>query len=127
MTTTAGTLANIVEVYEKPVVAYGRECWMKIDIGGDCIDLSLDDIESIALCYAITVHKVQGNQFTHSLVILDNFYLIDKSWLYTCINASRESMLFIGNRNQLVNTVDAAEFSANRHHGVPLKLEVSDE
>ena len=122
-----GTLANIVEVYEKPVVAYGRECWMKIDIGGDCIDLSLDDIESIALCYAITVHKVQGNQFTHSLVILDNFYLIDKSWLYTCINASRESMLFIGNRNQLVNTVDAAEFSANRHHGVPLKLEVSDE
>lgn len=122
-----GTLADIVEVYEKPVVAYGRECWMKINIGGDCIDLSLDDIESIALCYAITAHKVQGNQFSHSLVILDNFYLIDKSWLYTCINASKESMLFIGNKSQLVNTVDATEFSAKRYCGVPLKLEVSDE
>ncbi|GAA5139396.1 ATP-dependent DNA helicase [Thalassotalea piscium] len=122
-----GTLANIVEVYEKPVVAYGRDCWMKIEIGGDCIDLSIEDIESIALCYAITAHKVQGNQFNHSLVILDNFYLIDKSWLYTCINASKESMLFIGKRSQLINTVDATEFSAKRHCGVPLKLEVSDE
>ncbi len=122
-----GTLANIVEVYEKPIVAYGRECWIKIDIDGDHIDLSLDDIESIALCYAITAQKVQDNQFNHSLVVLDNFYLINKSWLYTCLNASRESILFIGNKSQLVNAVDASEYSTKRHCGVPLKLEVSDE
>ena len=122
-----GTLANILEVYEKPIVEYGRECWMKIDIDGDHIDLSLDDIESVALCYAITAHKVQGNQFTNSLVVLDSFYLIDKSWLYTCINASKESMLLIGNKCQLINTVDGTEFSTKRYHGVPLKLEDSNE
>lgn len=122
-----GTLANIVEVYEKPVVVYGRECWMKISIGGDCINLSLDEIESIALCYAITAHKVQGNQFNHSLVVLDIFYLINKPWLYTCINASSDSILFIGNKSQLVAQVNTTDFSAKRHHGTPLKLEVSGE
>lgn len=122
-----GTLANIAEIYEKPVVIYGREYWMKINIGDDCIDLSSDDIESISLCYAITAHKVQTNQFTHSLVVLDNFYLINKPWLYTCINASSDSILFIGNKSQLVAQVNTTDFSAKRHHGTPLKLEVSGE
>lgn len=122
-----GTLATIVEVYEQPVVAYGRECWMSIEVSGKYIDLSLEDIDSIVLSYAITAQKLQGFQFSHSLVVLDNFYLINKSWIYTCINASRDSILFVGDKEYLVNKVDSTDFSIKRHHGIPLKLEVSDE
>lgn len=122
-----GTLATIVKIYEQPVFAYGREYIMSIDLNGKFVDLSLEDIDSIALSYAITAYKVKSYQFSHTLVILDNLYLINKSWLYTYVNASIDSILFVGDKVELVNKVSATDFSVKRHHGIALSLDISNE
>jgi ATP-dependent exoDNAse (exonuclease V) alpha subunit len=122
-----GTLGAVTRIYEKPVIAYGKECWISIRVAGNEIDLSLEDIDSIALAYAITAQRIQGYKFSYTLIVLDNFYFVNKAWLYTCISASSDSTLFVGNKYFLLNKVDATDFSVKRHHGIPLVLEVSDE
>lgn len=119
-----GDLATVHEVFTKPEILHGRECLLSILVSGSVMELSKEDIDCISLCYAITAHKIQSHKFENSIVLLDNFYLISKAWLYTAVNATQKNLMFIGNKDGLVSKLNSPEFSNERYFGIPLKLAV---
>lgn len=118
----SGVLSTIHEVFDKPKIIHGRECLLSIVINEQSIEISKDDLECISLSYAITAHKVQNYKYENTIVVLDNFYQISKAWLYTVINATKENLLFIGNRDALSMKLNSTEFSLKRHFGIPITL-----
>jgi len=86
------------------------------------LDLTKDDLECLSFSYAINAYKVQSYKFENTILVLDNFYLISKSWLYTAINASRSSLIFIGDRDALNKKFNSTDFNRARYFGTPLEL-----
>jgi len=121
---TSGDLAVVNEVFDESIIVHGRECLLSILVNGTVVELSKEDISCLSLCYAITAHKIQNHKFENSAVVLDNFYLISKAWLYTAVNATQENLMFIGNKDGLLSKLNSTEFSNERYFGIPLKLAV---
>jgi acetylglutamate kinase len=120
----SGDLAIVHEVFNEPVIVHGRECLLSILVNETVVELSKEDIDCLSICYAITAHKVQNHKFESSVVVLDNFYLINKAWLYTAANATHKNLMFIGNKVGLARELNSPEFSNKRYFGIPLKLAV---
>jgi hypothetical protein len=120
----SGDIAVVHEVFNESVVVHGRECLLSILVNGAEVELSKEDIDCLSICYAITAHKVQNHKFENSVVVLDNFYLINKAWLYTALNATQENLMFVGNKDGLISELNSPEFSNKRYFGIPLKLVV---
>ncbi|GAA0814305.1 ATP-dependent RecD-like DNA helicase [Colwellia asteriadis] len=118
----SGALSTIHEVFDKSKIVHGRECLLSIVVDEQVIEISKEELECISLSYAITAHKVQNHHYENTMIVLDNFYLISKAWLYTVINATDENLLFIGNRNALSVKMNTSEFSLQRHFGIPITL-----
>lgn len=117
-----GTFATIYEIFDKPRITHGRECLLSIIVNNQIIEISKEDLESINLSYAMTAHKIQNYRFKNTIVVLDNFYLITKAWLYTVISASEENLLFIGNRDELNLKMSTYEFNLKKYFGIPITL-----
>jgi len=120
----SGDMAVVHEVFNEPVIAHGRECLLSILVNGAEVELSKEDIDCLSICYAITAHKVQNHKFENSVIVLDNFYLINKAWIYTAVNAAQENLMFVGNKDGLVSELNSLEFSDKRYFGIPLKLAI---
>jgi hypothetical protein len=118
----SGVLSTIHEVFDKPKIIHGRECFLSILVDKQVIEISKEELECISLSYAITAHKLQNYYYKNTIVVLDNFYLISKAWLYTVINATEENLLFLGNRDALSTNLTTTEFSLKRHFGIPITL-----
>ena len=119
----SGEFAFIHKIYEDSLLIHGRECLASISMGGEIIEMSKDDLECLSISYALTAHKLQGKEIENAIVILDNPYLINKSWLYTVVAAIRESMLLVGSREHLETAISSNTYSEERYFGIPLKLE----
>lgn len=120
----SGAFAIIHKVFDEPLIILGRECLLSISINGKIIEMSEEDVECLSINYAITASKIQGRKFKNTIVLLDNSYLINKAWLYTATTASGESMILVGNRDNLEKTVCSTDFSEKRHFGIPLTLAI---
>ena len=118
----SGQMAIVYKVYDAPILLRGRECVLSIKVNHKLLDLTKDDLECLSFSYAINAYKVQSYKFENTILVLDNFYLISKSWLYTAINASRSSLIFIGDRDALNKKFNSTDFNRARYFGTPLEL-----
>lgn len=120
---TNGTMGVINEVFQSPQFFGGRECLLSVEIEGSIIALTKSDIENINLSYAITAYKIQGHRFKNSIIVLDNPFLINKAWLYTVINSTEESLIFIGDKASLITSFNETDTNLQRCFGTPIVLE----
>jgi exodeoxyribonuclease V alpha subunit len=86
-----GTL-GLVSVVEIKDSAYAK---VQTD-EGDIVDIDHQLIFDIELSYAITVHKAQGSQFPHIIVVLTNSSMANRSWLYTAITRAEVQVDIVG-------------------------------
>ncbi len=118
-----GTLGFVSEVFSNPKLINGRECLIRIECAGETVELTLSDIKNIALSYAITAYKVQGYKFKNTIILIDNPFLINKAWLYTAINSTDESLIFIGDNDSLISSFNEKDTDSLRCFGTPITLE----
>ena len=83
------------------------------DIG--IIEYELEELEDIALAYAVSVHKAQGSEF--DIVIMPvstmHFVMLKRKLIYTAVTRAKKSLILIGDVKAL--QMGATRIEANRN------------
>lgn len=76
-------------------------------MSGRSIVYDRDALESLALAYACTVHKVQGSEFPAVIVVLHttHFILLSRSLLYTAVTRAKRLVVVIGDERALARAI----------------------
>ncbi len=87
--------------YVTKVSDSGSRVW--IDVQGRAQMLVGKSISNISLAYCLTVHKSQGSEYDHVVLLLDDTYshMITKRSLLTAITRAKKSITIIGNATTL--------------------------
>lgn len=94
-----GTLGVIEKAYDAPEEGHGNpreQLSAKINFDTGLKNVTVDDLDSMQLAYAITVHKSQGSQFKRVIVPVVKEPLMDRSLLYTAVTRGVEQVVLIG-------------------------------
>jgi exodeoxyribonuclease V alpha subunit len=81
----------------------------------------LDALGEVSPAFAMTVHKAQGSEFDHVLVVLpeEDLPLLTRELVYTALTRARHSVLIVGDRDLLARAVGRV---VQRHCGLAEKL-----
>jgi exodeoxyribonuclease V alpha subunit len=81
----------------------------------------LDALGDVSPAFAMTVHKAQGSEFDHVLVVLpeQDMPLVTRELVYTALTRARHSVLIVGDRDLLARAVGRV---VQRHCGLAEKL-----
>jgi exodeoxyribonuclease V alpha subunit len=76
--------------------------------GGEVVMVSPSQLEAVETVYAMTVHKSQGSQFDHVVMILPapDSPILTRELLYTAITRARERVTMVGSREALVAAIE---------------------
>lgn len=83
-----GEIGTITDITNKEVV---------VDFSGRTIIYNHTDIDELDLAFALTIHKVQGSEYSDVIIVLDNshFMLLSNQLIYTAVTRSKERCLII--------------------------------
>lgn len=104
--------------------AFGGEDLIIVDFDGETIEYEESDhIKQLALGYCMTVHKSQGSQFQHGVLVChsSHYYMWSRSILYTGISRFREELWVVGNKKALKRGVQNV-VSGERNTLIKLRL-----
>jgi exodeoxyribonuclease V alpha subunit len=79
-----------------------RHLSVKFD-GDRLIEYTPDELDQLALAYAVTIHKSQGSEFPAVIVpLMDQHYvMLQRNLLYTAMTRARKLLVLIGSRRAL--------------------------
>ena len=65
---------------------------------GRDVQYKADELDSISLAYACTVHKVQGSEFSAAVIVLHNahFMLLNRALFYTALTRAKKLVVLVG-------------------------------
>lgn len=111
-----GSLGTLIDVEQKSDGSLGT---VKLNDSGEEIKITYTVLDSMKIGYAITLHKAQGSQFKNVIVVLDKTGMVDRSWLYTAVTRSEESLHIVGKKERFVKAVqsESAFNKRNAHLG----------
>ena len=80
--------------------------FFKDDTGGRY--LSIAELPPVEICYAMTIHKSQGSEYSNVVVILpdENSPLCTRELIYTAITRAKKSVTVVGNKESFVGAVN---------------------
>ena len=69
----------------------------------EIVNYSFDDVDQIALAYAVTIHKSQGSEFPAVIIplISHHFVMLQRNLLYTGVTRAKKLLILIGQRDSL--------------------------
>ena len=94
-----GTLGVVEKAYDAPVVEKhdpGEHFSANINFDTGKKDVTISDLDSMVLAYAITVHKSQGSQFKRVIIPIAKVPLLDKALVYTAVTRAVEQVVLVG-------------------------------
>ncbi|WP_339771501.1 ATP-dependent RecD-like DNA helicase [uncultured Paraglaciecola sp.] len=56
--------------------------------------------------YAMTCHSSQGSEFNVAIVVVENFALVERSWLYTAVNRAKQKVVLLAQKGVIQNVLD---------------------
>lgn len=77
-----------------------------------------EDLDSLGLAYAISIHKAQGSQFRRVVVPVFQTRLLDRTLLYTAITRATEQVVLLGDSSALVAAIQALPAPRRRKTGM---------
>ena len=95
-----GSLGKLISV-EQTTESFGA---VRLD-NGEVVELSEGLLQSLALGYAITLHKAQGSQFPKPIVLIEPSSMVDRSWVYTAITRAEEAVYLVGSEDDFSRAV----------------------
>ena len=87
-----------------------------VDIDGREVQYGIDDLDSLTLAYASTVHKVQGSEFEAVVVVLhgSHYMLLTRPLLYTAITRAKKLVVLLGDPKAMARAANnAVSYSTN--------------
>ncbi|MFW2388805.1 MAG: ATP-dependent DNA helicase, partial [Polyangiales bacterium] len=69
-----------------------------VQFDGREVQYKADELDSISLAYACTVHKVQGSEFPAAVIVMHNahFMLLNRALLYTALTRAKKLVVLVG-------------------------------
>ena len=56
--------------------------------------------------YAMTCHSSQGSEFNVAIVVIEDFDLVERSWLYTAVTRAKDKVVLLTRKGALENVLD---------------------
>ncbi len=74
-----------------------------VDFDGRPVEYGREDLDALALAYAVSVHKSQGGEFPAVIVCLltQHFPLLQRNLLYTAVTRGRRLVVIVGSRKAM--------------------------
>ena len=75
-----------------------RKELVTINFDGNLVDYTRKDLVNIKHAYAISVHKSQGSEFDHVVMVIakENFYMLYNKLIYTAVSRAKKSLILLG-------------------------------
>ena len=98
----------------------------KSTISGDdkIVEYTRDNLNTVLLGYALSVHKAQGSEYDYVIIVIDNthYTLLDRCLLYTAITRAKKMCVLIA-QPEAFKIVMRNNFNRNRKTWLRLKYE----
>ena len=80
-----------------------KEKSLMVNYSGTYVFYPYDDLNDIALAYALSVHKAQGSEYQIVYFIFDrrNLHMLNRNLIYTAISRAKKKLVIIGNEQLL--------------------------
>jgi len=114
-----GDIGRIVAIHKE-------EQEVLIDFDGREVEYDFEELEEIALAYAMTIHKSQGSEYPAVVIILhtQHYVMLQRNLLYTAITRGKKLVVVVGSRRALRLAVERHD-TAKRFTGLRWRLEGS--
>lgn len=109
-----GTVVEVDKKYKMITVKYGDEL----------ATYTKDNINELALAYALTIHKSQGSEYQAVIIpiVSGGFQsIMNKNLLYTAVTRAKSQVIIIGNKKVLAQMVHT-KFSEKRNTKLAMRL-----
>jgi exodeoxyribonuclease V alpha subunit len=99
---------------------------LHVDFDGRAVGYEFDELDELALAYALTVHKSQGAEYPAVIVPLhpQQYRLLQRNLLYTAITRGKRLVVLVGSRKALTLAVGRGE-TARRSTALARRLSES--
>jgi exodeoxyribonuclease V alpha subunit len=96
---------------------------LTVDHDGRKVVYDFDDLDELALAYALTIHKSQGSEYPAVVVPLhtQHYLLLQRNLLYTAITRGKKLVVLVGSRRALSLAVRRQD-SGRRYTGLEGRL-----
>jgi exodeoxyribonuclease V alpha subunit len=76
---------------------------LTVDFDGKVVDYDWNEVDELALAYAISVHKAQGSEFLAVVmpIVSQHYMLLQRNLLYTAITRARNLCVLTGSRKAI--------------------------
>ncbi|HVV50814.1 MAG TPA: AAA family ATPase, partial [Polyangia bacterium] len=90
------------------------------------VEYALDEVDSLVLAYAATVHKSQGSEYPAVVIPVhtQHYVMLQRNLLYTAVTRSKRLCVLVGTRKALALAVRNADVAA-RASGLAARLRTS--
>ena len=87
------------------------------------VEYGLDELDTLALAYAATVHKSQGSEYPAVVIPVhtQHYVMLQRNLLYTAVTRGKRLVVLVGSRKALALAVRNADVAA-RARGWPARL-----
>jgi exodeoxyribonuclease V alpha subunit len=84
-----------------------------VDFDGRSVSYDFEELDGLALAYALTIHKAQGSEYPAVLIPLhtQHFVMLQRNLLYTGITRGKKLVVLVGSRKALALAVQRHDTS----------------
>jgi len=86
-----------------------RELW--VDMGGQKINYSFNELDELVLSYAITIHKSQGSEYPCVILPLhtQHYMMLQRNLLYTAVTRGKRLVIVVGSPKAISMALSRAD------------------
>ena len=90
------------------------------------VEYTLDELDTLVLAYAATVHKSQGSEYAAVVIPVhtQHYVMLQRNLLYTAVTRGKRLVVLVGTRKALALAVRNADVAA-RASGLAARLRAS--
>lgn len=80
---------------------------LHIEFDSNIIEYPYDELDSLTLGYAISIHKSQGSEFKNVIIPISYYFssMLKKKLVYTAVTRAKEKLILVGSSNVFINSL----------------------
>jgi len=96
---------------------------IKVQFDGRCVVYNFDELDELALAYALTIHKSQGSEYPAVVIPMhtQHYMMLQRNLLYTGITRGKKLAVLVGSKKALATAVQRGD-TAQRYSGLRQRL-----